>query len=78
MIVAKAVAGVPTCTDRLAGSTDAKSLIDDPVFGTKAALTVVSVLRLPGQSLVPLPPYKRNLDPASCRVHFRTALLGTP
>ena len=22
------------------------------------------------------PPYKRNLDPASCRVRFRTALLG--
>ena len=23
------------------------------------------------------PPFKRNLDPASCRVRFRTALLGT-
>src|SRR5215204_3178852 len=23
------------------------------------------------------PPYKRNLDPASCRTRFRTALLGT-
>src|SRR5215216_5696421 len=23
------------------------------------------------------PPYKRNLDPASCRIRFRTALLGT-
>jgi phosphonopyruvate decarboxylase len=23
------------------------------------------------------PPYKRNLDPASCRVRFRTALLST-
>ena len=24
------------------------------------------------------PPYKRNMDPASCRTRFRTALLGTP
>ena len=22
------------------------------------------------------PPYKRNLDPASCRIRFRSALLG--
>jgi hypothetical protein len=22
------------------------------------------------------PPYKRNLDPAACRMRFRTALLG--
>ena len=24
------------------------------------------------------PPYKRNMDPASCRTRFRNALLGTP
>ena len=24
------------------------------------------------------PPYKRNMDPASCRTRFRTALLGAP
>jgi hypothetical protein len=59
MIVAKAVAGVPTCTDRLAGSTDAKSWIDDPAFGTKAALTVVSALSATEQSLVPLHPPPR-------------------
>jgi hypothetical protein len=23
------------------------------------------------------PPYKRNMDPAACRVRFRGALLGT-
>src|SRR6478609_2486584 len=65
MIVAKAVAGVPTCTDRLAGSTDAKSWIEDCV-GLKLAVTPTTEFIVTVQGPLPLqaPPQPLKLKPA--------------
>ena len=70
-IVAKAVAGVPTCTERLVGNTAANSWIPVAWFCTKLAEIVVFAFNVMVHGVIPTQP--PPLQPAKVELAAATA-----